>query len=43
MTAGGQDEPALVAEQLGAAIAVLPRGDMVGDPGDDAGIGTDPG
>src|SRR5215470_2264195 len=30
VTAGGQDEPALSAEQLGAAVAVLPRRDVVG-------------
>jgi len=31
----------LAAEQLRAAVAVLPWGDVVGDPGDDVGIGTD--
>src|SRR6266567_1191204 len=30
VAAGGQDEAALAAEQLGAAVAVLPRGDVVG-------------
>src|SRR6266508_122313 len=33
--AGGQHEPALAAEQLGAAVAGLPRADVVRDPRDD--------
>src|SRR5256885_7880486 len=33
--AGGQHEPAVPTEQTRGAVAVLPRGDVVGYPGDD--------
>ena len=36
--AGRQDEPALPAEQLGGAVAGLPRAEVVGDPGGDVGV-----
>ena len=42
VTAGRQDEPALAAEQLRAAVAVLPRRDVVGDARDEVGVGIDP-
>ena len=41
VSAGGKDEPALAAKQLGAAVAVLPRADVVGDRGDDVGVDLD--
>src|SRR5205809_2648399 len=43
VTAGGQDEPGLPAEQLGAAVAVLPGGDVVGDPRQEVGVHLDAG
>ena len=38
MPVGREDEPALPAEQLGAAVAGLPRADVVGDPRGDVGV-----
>ena len=41
MAAGGEHEPGVAAEQLGAAVAVLPGRDVVGDAGDNVGVGVD--
>src|SRR6266536_964844 len=38
---GRQHEPALAAEQLRAAVAVLPRGQVVGDPSYEVGVDLD--
>src|SRR6266567_8785156 len=43
VTAGGQDEPAVAAEQLGAAVAVLPRRDVVSDSGNEVRVDREPG
>ena len=43
VAAGRQDEPALPAEQLGGAVAGLPRAEVVGDPGGDVGVDGDRG
>src|SRR5439155_23412384 len=39
VAAGGQHEPGGTAEQRGGAVAALPRRDVVGDAGDDVGVG----
>src|SRR6478752_8961789 len=39
----GQHKTGLAVEELNAAVAVLPRGDVIGDPGHDVGIRVHPG
>src|SRR5579871_4406132 len=39
--AGGKDEPAVAAEQLGGPVAALPGADVIGDPGDDVAVPVD--
>ena len=41
VTAGGQHEPGGTAEELGAPVAVLPRGDVVGHAGHHVGVHRD--